>query len=635
MEIRNRSQESEAGKLEEKMNTNNHFYHIECFLCHRKSSNKECTVCKYCGGPLDVKYDYAHIRDQVNSYVMRNTPPKVIKYLDFFPLNERHQLYSLGEGGTPLQEAKNLGKKLGLNKLYIKNEGMNPTGAFKDRGSFVEINKAKELGYKSVCVASTGNMAASVAAYSAQVGLNCYVFVPENTPRGKLAQAISYGAHVIQVRGTYSDAYALTMLVAEKYGFYLAGDYAYRGEGQKSLSYEVCEQLWFGDIDWVIVPVGMGTNLSYIWKGFKEYYEFGLIKKLPKMVAVQAEGASTIVTAFRTKSEIKPLDKPKTICSAIACGMPIDYPKVLKALNESCGTAIAVSDDDTLQAQQQLSKTEALYVEPSSATVIAVLTKLIKLNFLKKEDVVVCVATGAGLKDPATTLKVLAEPPTIEPAISEVDRVIKSGLLSLRAGSVGEKEKLLFTKLPELSGVRETIKKEFRLELDTETLGIIRNVIAKFIRIKGKSIAKADLQSIIETVIQDERRKKSLDVLDFHIETFKKRKPFAEVVISLNGRRYEEKSEGVGPVDAAINAITQAIKKEDKIEFRLTDFNVEIPTTGSDATVEVAMVMQDAHGIQVVEKGTSPDIILASIEAYEKGYNELVYQRNNKRSKGG
>ncbi len=617
------------------MKTNNHFYHIECFLCHRKSSDKECTVCKYCGGPLDVKYDYDHIRDQVNSYIMRNTPPKVIKYLDFFPLNERHQLYSLGEGGTPLHEAKNLGERLGLDKLYIKNEGMNPTGAFKDRGSFVEINKAKELGYKSLCVASTGNMAASVAAYSAQVGLSCYVFVPENTPRGKLAQAISYGAHVIQVRGTYSDAYGLTMQVAEKYGFYLAGDYAYRGEGQKSLSYEVCEQLWFGDIDWVIVPVGMGTNLSYIWKGFKEYFEFGLIKKLPKMIAVQAEGASTIVTAFKTKTEIKPLDKPQTICSAIACGMPIDYPKVLKALNESGGTAIAVSDDDTLKFQQILSRLEALYVEPSSATSIAAVQKLTKQTVIKKEDVVVCVATGAGLKDPATTLKVLAEPPTIEPILSEVDRIIKSGLLSLRAGGVGEKEKLLFTQVPDLEDVKVIIKKEFHLDMDKATLRIIKNVISKFIKIKGKNIAKADLQSIIETVIADERRKKSLDILDYHIETFKKKKPFAQVYVMLNGHKYDALHEGVGPVDAAIKAITSAIKKEDRVDFKLTDFNVEIPTTGSDATVEATMVLQDEYGTQVVEKGTSPDIIVASIEAYEKGYNELVYQRNKKRSKGG
>lgn len=354
----------------------NHFYHIECFLCHIKTDEKiNNTVCKSCGGPLDVVYDYEHLREQMNSYVMRTTPPKTIKYLDFYPLIERHNLYSLGEGGTPLHYLSNLGKKYGMEKLYLKNEGLNPTGAFKDRGSFVEINKAKELGFDTVCVASTGNMAASVAAYSAQAGLTCFVFVPENTPKGKLAQAISYGAHVIQVRGTYSDAYKLTIEVSKEFGYYLAGDYAFRGEGQKSLSYEVCEQLWFGKIDFCLVPVGMGTNLSYIYKGFKEYYKFGFIDKMPKMIAVQAKGASPIVTAFENRRKLKPIDKPQTVCSAIAVGNPIDAPKVFKALKDSKGLALAVNDDEVLAAQQELAKLEALYIEPSSATTIAALKK--------------------------------------------------------------------------------------------------------------------------------------------------------------------------------------------------------------------------------------------------------------------
>ena len=615
-----------------KNKSNGHYYYIECFLCHKKTDEKEnTTVCKYCNGPLDVVYDYEMIKNQMNSYLMQTAAPSVVKYLDFYPLLNRRNLKTLGEGNTPLHHAQNLGKKLNLNRLYIKNEGMNPTGAFKDRGSFVELHKAKELGYKTVCVASTGNMAASVAAYAGQVGLACYVLVPENTPRGKLAQAISFGAHVIQVRGTYTDAFGLCVQVAQKYGYYLAGDYAFRGEGQKSLSYEVCEQLRFEKIDWVIVPVGMGTNLSSIWKGFKEYKEFGFIKSLPKMIAVQAEGASPIVTAFETKSEVKPIDRAQTICSAIACsGISIDAPKVMTALKDSNGVAASVTDDETLQSQQELAKMEALYVEPSSATVIAVLSKLIKRKFLKQDDVIICVATGAGLKDAATTLKVLAEPPTIEPVLSEVTRVINSGLLSLRAGSVGEKEKLIFNTVPSISQVKEVIKKEFRLTLDDGTVMIVKNVVEKFIKLKGKKIAKADLQSIIETIIQDERREKTLEVVDFHIETFKKKKPFAEVTVKLNGQTYREKQEGVGPVDAAICAITAAITKVDTVSFKLTDFQVEIPTTGSDATVEATMILQDAKGTQVVEKGTSPDIIVAAIEAYEKGYNELVYQRKRK-----
>lgn len=619
-----------------KYKSNGKLYHIECFLCHKVTDERHnTTVCTFCGGPLDVIYDYDHLKDQMNSYVMRTAPAKVIKYLDFYPLLERHKLNTLNEGGTPLQEAKKLGSQLGLRKLYIKNEGLNPTGAFKDRGSFVEINKAKELGFKTVCVASTGNMAASVAAYSAQAGLTCYVFVPENTPRGKLAQAISYGANVIQVRGTYSDAYNLTILVAQKYKYYLAGDYAFRGEGQKSLSYEVCEQLWFGTIDWVLVPVGMGTNLSYIWKGFKEFYDFGLIKKLPKMVAVQADGANPIVVSWKQKKHLQPITKPQTVCSAIAVGNPIDAPKVFAALSESQGLAISVSDDEILRAQQDLAKHEALYVEPSSAVTIAALKKMIKEERIKPDDVIVCVATGAGLKDPATTLKVLSEPPTIEPILSEVIRVLESGVLSLRAGGVGEKEKLIFTKVPQISQLQKVIKKEFQMDLSVDMVKVIQNVVRKFINIKGKKIAKADLQSIIETIMQDEGREKTLDVLDFHIETYKKKKPYAEVEVLLNHKIYRQKHDGVGPVDAAINAITAAIQKEDPVKFRLTDFNVEIPTTGSDATVECTMVLQDEYGAQVVEKGTSPDIILASIEAYEKGYNELVYQRKRKDSSRG
>ena len=615
--------------MKDKLNGN--LYHIECFICHKETDERQnTTVCTFCGGPLDVIYDYDHLKDRMNSYLMRTAPAKVIKYLDFYPLLERHKLNTLNEGGTPLHEAKNLGKLLGLRKLYIKNEGLNPTGAFKDRGSFVEINKANELGYKSVCVASTGNMAASVAAYCAQANLACFVFVPENTPRGKLAQAISYGANVIQVRGTYSDAFNLTTQVASKFGYYLAGDYVFRGEGQKSLSYEVCEQLRFQDIDWVIVPVGMGTNISYIWKGFVEYFKLGLIKKLPKMVAVQALGASPIVEAFEKKKPLTTVEKPHTICSAIAVGDPIDAPKVFTALKDSNGLAIAVNDDDSLSSQQELARLEALYIEPSSATSVAALKKLIRKNIIKKNDLVVCVATGAGLKDPATTLKILSEPPVIEPVLSEVSRVMKSGLLSLRAGAVGEKEKIIFRQVPAVEEVIRTVRKEFKTILDKSSAVIIQRVIKKFIEIKGKSIAKADLQSIIETVIQDERRKKSLEIMDYQVETFKSKKPHAAVTLMINGKKLKVEATGVGPVDAAINAITAAIKETDSNGFKLTDYNVEIPTTGSDATVEVTMVLEDHNGTQVVEKGTSPDIIVASIEAYEKGYNELIYQRSLK-----
>ncbi|MBM3282656.1 threonine synthase [Candidatus Gottesmanbacteria bacterium] len=609
-----------------KTKSDNHLYYFVCVSCGKKTSEAETTSrCLSCGGPLDVIYDYDYLRLQLNTYLLKNAAPKVMKYLDFYPLSKRHELFSLNEGGTSLHWAKNLEKKIGSGKLLIKNEGLNPTGAFKDRGSFVEINKAFELGFRSVCVASTGNMAASVSAYTAQAGMECFVFVPEGTPRGKLAQCLSYGAKVIQVSGTYSDANILAVKTAEKYGFYLAGDYVFRSEGQKSAGFELAEQMWWQDIDWVIAPVGMGTNIASIWKGFWEYHQLGFVKGLPRLVAVQAKGCSSIHSMADNQFIIKTVEKPLTICSAIAVGNPLDAPKVIRALKQSDGIVEIASDEETLSAQQLLAHNEALYIEPSSATTIVALQKLLKKGIISRTDTVVLIATGAGLKDPAATLKVLAEPPTIEPDLVEVERVISGKLFALRAKGMLEKEKVLFFALPEKKELRRIIKKEFSLNLTNSDFDNVYQEINNFIN-KGKNIAKADLQSILETIIQQESKKNYLELIDFHVEDSRNVRPKAEIIVKLNGKQYTSASEGVGPVDAIITAIKKVIDKYDGLNFRLTDFTVEIPTTGSDATVEVTMVLQESGGTQVIEKGTSPDIFVASTDAFIKGYNELLYQ---------
>lgn len=605
----------------------NNFYYLECVSCGKKTDEKETiSRCHSCGGPLDVIYDYDSLSEKLNFYLLKNATPKVMKYLDFYPLSQRTRLYTLDEGGTSLLKARNLAKKLGMSKLFIKNEGLNPTGAFKDRGSFVEINKAGELGFNSVVVASTGNMAASVSAYAAQAGMDCYVFVPENTPRGKLAQSLSYGAKVIQVRGTYSDVAVLAEKAAEKYGYYLAGDYVFRAEGQKSAGFELAEQLSFEGLDWVIVPVGMGTNFSAIWKGFCEYSKFGLIKKMPRMVAVQAQSCHSIKDLNHGKYKVEPVDKPQTISSAIAVGNPLDAPKVIRGLKDSKGFIESAGDEDTLKFQQLLAHTEALYIEPSAATTLVALKKLLDRGVIKKNDTVVCIATGAGLKDPAATLKVLAEPPTIEPDINEVEKVIRGKLFSIRAGGVKEKDKIIFDHLPGKGKVKNIIKKEFAVTLSSVNAGLVYEEIRNFIKNKGKKIAKADLQSILENVIQQESHGDYLKLTDFHIEDTKQKRPRASVVVELHGKKHTSQSEGVGPVDAAINAIKKVIDKYDGMDFNISDFNVEIPTTGSDATVEVTMILREKSGNQIVEKGTSPDIIVASMNAYVAGYNELVYQ---------
>lgn len=613
------------------MKNNNGSYYLECVVCCKKTTEKETiSRCLSCGGPLDVVYDYETLRKNINLYLLKNATPKVMKYLDFYPLSRRNEIYTLDEGGTTLHWAKHLEKKIGIRKLLIKNEGLNPTGAFKDRGSFVEINKAKELGYKSVCVASTGNMAASVSAYSAQAGLECFVFVPESTPKAKLAQCLSYGAKVIQVSGTYNDANKLAEETASKYGFYLAGDYVFRAEGQKSTGFELAEQMWFEEIDWVIVPVGMGTNFSSIWKGLWEFSKLGLIKKLPRMVAVQADGCHSIYHQ-NGKYTIKPVNKPQTVCSAISVGNPLDGPKVIQAIKQSGGIIEYVSDTDTLSSQQILAHSEALYVEPSSATTLAALDNLLNKGVISKTDTVVCIATGIGLKDPSATLKVLAEPPTVEPDIREVERVISGKLFSIRAQGMREKEKIIFEKSPTREKLKEEVTDEFDLDLNKGDLETVYQEVKSFIEKKGKRIAKADLQSILETVIQQESKKKYLVVTDFYIQSFKNQRPKAHLEVTLNGKKYTSQSEGVGPVDAAIAAIQKIIREYDGIDFRLTDFSVEIPTTGTDATVEVSMELQEKSGTSVIEKGTSPDIIVASIDAFVKGYNELIYQLKERR----
>ncbi|MBI2617339.1 threonine synthase [Candidatus Gottesmanbacteria bacterium] len=612
---------------------NKNLYYLSCVACHKKTDELKTTSrCLSCRGPLDVTYDYDELKKQVNAYILKNTPSKTLKYLDFYPLKTRDNLISLQEGGTPLHQARRLGEKIGIPKLFIKNEGLNPTGAFKDRGSFIEINKAKELGYSSVCVASTGNMAASVAAYSAQAGLSCFVFVPENTPRGKLAQSLSYGAKVIQVRGTYTEANTLAEKTAKTYGYYLAGDYVFRSEGQKSLGFELAESTWEAIIDWVIVPVGMGTNLASIWKGFWEYYRLGFIEKLPKLIAVQAYGCHSIFQKT-DKSEffIKPVKNPKTINSAIAVGNPLDGVKVIEALNRSHGMVVSVSDEETLAAQQELAHLEALYIEPSSATTIVALKKLLRDGTIQRDDRVVCVATGAGLKDPAATLKVLAEPPTIEPDEKEVKRVISGNLFALRAQGVRDKEKILFSSLPTKSRIQNVVKDEFGIKLPKRDLEETYLRLRQFIKDKGKVIGRADLQSILEGIIQQETKNKYLTLTDFQIWDTKNKRPKATIDVLLHGKKYHAQSDGVGPVDAAISAINKVIAKHDGLKFKLSDFTVEIPTTGSDSTVEVTMVLQAQNGTQVVEKGTSPDIIVASMNAYVAGYNELYYQVKNHR----
>jgi threonine synthase len=408
--------------------TENQRYEIICVGCKKKvNEQKYHTRCPKCDDALDVIYNYDDIAKRLNRYDLEKAPISSQKYLDLLPIEDFRNVITLQEGGTQLYKTDKVGKKFKLKNLYIKNEGANPTGVFKDRGTFVEITKAVEAGAKALIIASSGNMAASCTAYASKAGLKIHVLVPENTPIGKLSQIMSYGAHVIKIRGDYSRCVHLVQKLAPRHGLYLVGDYVFRREGQKTLAFELVEQFCFQVPDVVIVPTGAGTHIAGIWKGFLEYKKLGFIDSLPKMVAVQPDGCAVLYDSFKKKKKsYKPWEDLNTICSAVAVADPVDGKMALKAVYDSGGSVISAGDQEALDAQHLLASKEGIFSEPSSALSVAAVPHLIRSRIIGKNDTVVCIATGNGLKDPMTPLQTLKPPRTFEADWKVVSRYLGS-----------------------------------------------------------------------------------------------------------------------------------------------------------------------------------------------------------------
>jgi len=403
--------------------------HQECINCGTKYPTDEILYfCRKCGDILEIKLDYDLTKDMLKKSGWKKTPLSVWRYRDLMPIADPTRIVTLGEGGTGLHQCKRLGKALGLKELYVKNEGENPTGSFKDRGMTVGVTKAVELGVKSVICASTGNTSASLAAYAAKAGLTCAVLIPSGKiAYGKLAQAIIYGAKVIQVRGNFDQALDIVFKLSEKHkNIYLLNSInPFRIEGQKSLGFEICEQLDNKSPDRVIVPVGNAGNISAIWKGFTEFHNLGFVKSLPKMTGIQAEGAAPIAEAIKTGSKsIKPVVKPETIATAIRIGAPVSWKKAVNAIRDSGGTAETVTDDEILNAQKNLSRLEGLFVEPASASSIAGLKKLVENGTIDKDECVVCVTTGHGLKDPDTAIRMSEKPLEVDAEVAAIEQAL-------------------------------------------------------------------------------------------------------------------------------------------------------------------------------------------------------------------
>jgi threonine synthase len=384
--------------------------------------------CRRCGDLLEVQYEHNELENAASKSEWLNLPLSVWKYRDFMPVRSFSRIVSLNEGGTGLHHCHRLGEKLGLRQLYVKNEGENPTGSFKDRGMTVGVTKAIELGVKAVICASTGNTSASLAAYAAKAGLQCAVLIPSGKiAYGKLSQAMIYGAKVLQVRGNFDQALEIVLRLSEKHGgiYLLNSINPFRIEGQKSLGFEICDQLKRDPPDRIVVPVGNAGNISAIWKGFREFNDLGLIENLPMMTGIQASGSAPIARAIKTGSQtIVPVNRPETVATAIRIGAPVSWKKALNAIRESRGTADTVTDEEILVAQKMLARVEGLFVEPASASAIAGLIKLLKNGVIDKDERVVCVTTGHGLKDPDTAVKVSEKPIEVDAEIGAIERVL-------------------------------------------------------------------------------------------------------------------------------------------------------------------------------------------------------------------
>jgi len=402
-------------------------FYLECIECGQKYRSGEIVyLCGKCGNILDVRYDYGEIGSTISLDALRQRPLSVWRYRELLPITNELKRVTLGEGNTKLYDAVSIGKKLKLRRLYIKNEGDNPTGSFKDRGMTVGVTKALEFGIKTVTCASTGNTSASLAAYATKAEISCVVITPSHKiAHGKLAQAIVYGAHVVQIRGNFDEALRIVLELSLSHkGVYLLNSVnPYRLEGQKTLAYEIIDQLDGQIPDKVIVPVGNAGNISAIWKGFQEFKKLDFIDSLPQMVGIQASGAAPIAKAVKAgKDIIDPVNEPETVATAIRIGSPVSWKKAVRAIRQSGGNAEIVTDMEIMEAQKLLARSEGIFVEPAGASSIAGLKKLMEKGKIAKDDVVACVTTGHGLKDPDAPIEFCEKPVEVD---AEPDAVRK------------------------------------------------------------------------------------------------------------------------------------------------------------------------------------------------------------------
>ena len=400
---------------------------LRCRSCNREYPVEPLNVCDFCFGPLEIVYDYDAIARVISRERIVTGPLSMWRYEDLLPVDGGNAV-DINAGFTPLIRCHNLGKVLGLENLYIKNDSVNPSFSFKDRVVTVAATKALEFGFDTLACASTGNLACSVAAHAARAGMKSYVFIPADLEQGKVIGAAIYNPTIVAVDGSYDEVNRLCSEVADNYpwAFVNINIRPYYAEGSKTMAFEVAEQLGWRTPDHAVVPSASGSMFTKIWKGFHEFSSLGLIGKVgTRMHLTQPEGCSPIVEAYNADTlYIRPV-RPNTIAKSLAIGNPADGFFALRTIQDSEGTATAVPEDEIVEGMQLLAETEGIFTETAGGVVVSGLRHLVKQGRIKPHEVTVAYITGNGLKTQEAVSDIV-HPLAIQPTMEGFETALRA-----------------------------------------------------------------------------------------------------------------------------------------------------------------------------------------------------------------
>ncbi|WP_421774191.1 threonine synthase [Gracilimonas sp.] len=558
------------------MKSSNSGYTMSCIMCGRENDERETsTYCTNCGGVLDIEYNKAEKHIQ---YPLKEILPD--------PLKNHY---------TSLKKLDRLSEKYDA-ELFAKLEFEHPTGCFKDRGSYIEVQKALELGADAICLASTGNMAASVAAYACYFKIPCFVFVPEKTPEVKLAQATIYDATIIKIKGDFMACEKLCREFAKSGNYYLAGDYVFRQEGQKSFSYELYEQ---GDteFDYIFVPIGAGTNFAAIYKGYKEMKAAGMIDKIPSFVAVQPEQSSPVVEGIFKKDKIVK-EQVNTMADAVAVADPLDFYKVFRGIEETDGLAFTATENELLDSMKEMTVEEGYFTEPACAIPLATFKN--NLDQFKGKKCLF-VLTGTGLKSSHIVAKYSLSSPVLPPDLERIQQYIESGFIDMQKNSWGQSRN---------TGFENVNMDEGHTKLYDEYVNNINR--------KGKTLKEEEIKVLRSLVYnEDANLEYPVEVVDYKLTMRKHGLVSAAVKLKIEDRdEIISLDQGVGPIDAILTAIKS--ETDGFLPLEVINHEVEILSPDTDSLVIVTLTLEK-EGHRFTSKGASPDTLEAVIQAFVKG----------------